>query len=50
MLEYDATFFATGAAAHCFVHTASHVRPVLISSHGAIHTTLCRVAGEKHIM
>lgn len=45
-----ASFGSTWAATHGFVHIAVHIRPIIVSSHGGLDTTMSRVTGKERRM
>lgn len=50
MLDCGTVLGTTVAAAHSFVHIASHVRPLVVLLHYVLHTTLSGMTGDGWMM
>lgn len=50
LLECGAAFGTTMAAAHGFILIGSHIRPVIFSSHGVIHTVVFRLVRKRRML
>lgn len=50
MLKHGTAFSIAMEVAYSSVNIDSHVRPVVVSSHCVIHTTLSRVTEKRRMM